>query len=333
MEQENIDYVICQICKENGEIVKSSRLYGAHLKKHGITSEEYKKMYPGAPLTTQNDKKNTSKSSGLHMKTEEYKQMFSEKIKGDKNPNHKSKTTELQRKERSPFSKEFYKDKGMNDKEIESTLEKFREESFKDRILDTQIEYYLNQGYTEEESKKLLKERQTTFTLEKCILKYGEEKGKEVYTERQNKWQNSLLVNGNLKYGYSKASQELFLEILRYYNIDDIKYIYFATKNNEYRLNRETSGIWIYDFTDLKNKKMIEYNGDQYHANPKMFNENDTPHPFRKQYTSKDLWKKDEDKIGAAVKKGFSVFTIWDSEYRKDKEKTIQKCLDFLNLI
>ena len=39
--------------------------------------------------------------------------MFSEKIKGEKNPNHKSNTTDLERKSRSPFSKEFikYKDK------------------------------------------------------------------------------------------------------------------------------------------------------------------------------------------------------------------------------
>jgi hypothetical protein len=35
--------------------------------------------------------------------------MFSEKIKGEKNPNHKSNTTELERKSRSPFSKEFIK--------------------------------------------------------------------------------------------------------------------------------------------------------------------------------------------------------------------------------
>jgi hypothetical protein len=45
------------------------------------------------------------------MKKEIYKKMFSEKIKGKNNPNHKSNTTIEQRIERSPFSKDFYKNK------------------------------------------------------------------------------------------------------------------------------------------------------------------------------------------------------------------------------
>ena len=92
---ENIDYVICKICGE-----KVGRIYGAHLKKHGMTSDEYKKKLPGSPLTTTKDKKNTSKNSGKHMKTDKYKKMFSEMFSGENNPNHKSNTTEQERKER-----------------------------------------------------------------------------------------------------------------------------------------------------------------------------------------------------------------------------------------
>ena len=61
----------------------------------------------------------------------------------------------------------------------------------------------------------------------------------------------------------------------------------------------------------------------------------DTPHPFRKNITSKDIWKKDNDKLDIAQKNGFDVLIIWDSEYRRksklDKEKIIQKCIDFIN--
>lgn len=99
---ENIDYVVCKICG-----IKSGRLYGKHLQTHDITSKEYKEKFPGALLTTQKDKDKTSKNSGKHMKDKKYKKMFSGKFKGDKNPNHKSKTTEKERKERSPFSKDF----------------------------------------------------------------------------------------------------------------------------------------------------------------------------------------------------------------------------------
>jgi hypothetical protein len=75
--------------------------------RHNMTSQEYKSKYPGATLSTKKDSNNTSKHSGLHMKQEKYKKMFSDKVKGEKNPNHKSKTTEKERKERSPFSKDF----------------------------------------------------------------------------------------------------------------------------------------------------------------------------------------------------------------------------------
>lgn len=318
------NYVICQICGE-----KVSRIYGAHLKKHGMTSEEYKKKYTGFPLMCKKDLENTTKNSGKHMKQEKYKKMFSEKIKGEKNPNHKSKTTEKERKERSPFTKDFYKKKGSEN--IEKDLMDFRDSALKDREFDTRIDYYLDRGFSLKESKKLLKERQTTFTLEKCIEKYGKEKGIEIYNNRQEKWQKSLNENGNLKQGYSNISQELFYKLLEYYNIDDKKDIYFATKNEEYRLNKISGGIYIYDFTDIKNKKIIEYNGDQYHANPKIYKSNDMPHPFRKTILAKDIWQKDKKKIITAKKEGFDVLIIWDSEYNKKKKETIRKCLNFLN--
>ena len=45
---------------------------------------------------------------------------------------------------------------------------------------------------TEEQAKNALAERQRTFTLEKCISKYGEEEGLRRFSERQQKWLKSL---------------------------------------------------------------------------------------------------------------------------------------------
>ena len=193
------------------------------------------------------------------------------------------------------------------------------------------IIYWINMGYTEEEAKIKLKERQTTFSLDKCIQKYGEEEGKKIFTERQNKWQNSLNKNGNIRNGFSKISQELFYNILNHYDIKDREYIYFATKNNEYGINKKDGGIYLYDFTDVKNKKIIEFNGDLYHANPKKFISEDNPHPFRKTIKAKDIWEKDNIKIETAKSNGFDVLVVWDSEYRwGKKENIIKKCVDFI---
>jgi very-short-patch-repair endonuclease len=319
---DNSNEVTCRICGR-----KSKRLYGGHLKYHSLTSEEYLRMFPGAPLMASSDKE----KMGKHMKEDKYKKMFREMYIGERNPNHKINTTEEQRKSRSPFSKDFIKYANIDDKE--NVVSNFAKEALKDRVSPLQKEYYLLRGHSEEDSLKMLSSRQSTFSLEKCIEKHGKEEGTKVYTDRQNKWQKSLLENGNLKYGFSSISQELFYSIIsEYTNKVDIIDVYFATKNGEFRLNRVGGSIWIYDFVDIKRRKIIEYNGDQYHANPSMFSINDTPHPFRTGFTSGQIWKKDADKIKVANDNGFEVLVIWDSEYHKNKKETIKKCLNFLEI-
>ena len=64
----------------------------------------------------------------------------------------------------------------------------------------TQIGYWIKKGYTEDEAKALVKQRQTTFTLQKCMIKYGEEEGIKIYNKRNEQWINSRnksLKNGN----------------------------------------------------------------------------------------------------------------------------------------
>lgn len=62
----------------------------------------------------------------------------------------------------------------------------------KRRSYTTRISYYLNKGMTLEEAQKALAERQRTFSLEKCIKKYGEDEGFKRWKERQAKWLETL---------------------------------------------------------------------------------------------------------------------------------------------
>lgn len=196
------------------------------------------------------------------------------------------------------------------------------------------LEYWTHRGYTIEDAKKKVSEYQNKFSLEKCIEKYGEEKGMIIFTERQNKWQNSLTMNGNFRMGYSKISQELFYSILLKYDIKDRDKIKFATHNKEFRLNNPNGGIYIYDFVDEKNKKIIEYHGDMFHANPKKYKQDDTPHPYRKNVKSYQIWESDEKKLAVAKSNNYDVLIIWDSEYRwGNKEKVLEKCIKFLNIL
>jgi len=193
------------------------------------------------------------------------------------------------------------------------------------------VEYWMSKGFLLEESKNKVSEYQNKFSLSKCIEKYGEEEGKKIFTQRQNKWQESLRKNGNMKMGYSKISQELFYNILETYNVEYKDKIKFATHNGEFKLDNPNGGVYIYDFIDVINKKIIEYNGDMYHANPKKYKKDDKPHPYRKTKTSSEIWESDKNKLTAAENNGYKVLVIWDSEYRwGNKEKVIKKCLKFL---
>ena len=240
-----------------------------------------------------------------------------------------------ERRSRSPFSKNFIKYKDLDN--VEEHISKFAKDAIKDRVHATTIEYYLNMGYCEKVAKEMLTERQRTFTLDKCVEKYGEVDGHRKWMDRQENWQKKLLDNGNVKCGYSKISQELFYNILKMYDVDknDMNKIYFATKNKEYFISLKGKGFFIYDYVDMNSMKIIEYNGDLYHANPDIYKEDDYPHPYYKENgpSALETWNKDKIKNDVALENGFDVLTIWDSEYRRDKNKTIEKCLDFLKIL
>jgi hypothetical protein len=236
----------------------------------------------------------------------------------------------------TPSNVEFWINKGFSESESKNIITKnqinaSKHVDYKKRLLPSNFEYWIKKGFSEEESKQKVSESQSTFTLEKCILKYGEEEGREHFTKRQNKWLNSLLTNGNMFIGYSKISQELFYKLLEIYDVNDKNKIYFATHNKEFKIKKEEGGVWLYDFTDIKNKKIIEFNGDMFHGNPNKYKSTDTPHPFRKKITAQDMWDKDKRKIDKAINEGFDVLVIWDSEYRwGNKQEIINRCISFL---
>lgn len=309
---DNKETVTCRICGE-----QCKRIYGKHLKfRHNMTTDDYKRLFPDSPIMALSDKEKTAINSGQHMKTEKYKKMFSEKIKGDKNPNHKNNTSEIERKSRSPFSSKFAKYEGVEN--IEEHISKFVKNAIKDRVSDTTIKYYIDRGYSEEESKNMLKERQRTFTLEKCILKYGFENGYKRWVDRQEKW-----LNNYQRVNYSKISQEMFISIYKeLLNVGFKDKVYFAkldnnnkiheSKNNyEYRLKLNKSYI-LPDFFIPSLNLILEFDGTYYH---------------RDTTENKNREKNRDENI---INSGYKVLHISENEYNNNKELTILKLVNYI---
>ena len=188
-------------------------------------------------------------------------------------------------------------------------------------------EHWIKLGYSEEESKQIIKNYQRTFSREICITKYGKEKGLEIFRKRQEKWQLTLHKNRKMRCGYSQISQDLFNELYKYTTNE----VYYASLNREYTIyNDKNKHAYAFDFTDLTNRKIIEFQGDIYHGNPNLFNENDRPSPWNN-LTAKEMWERDEYKKQIAITNDFDVMQIWEYDFRNKKEEVIKNCLSFLN--
>jgi very-short-patch-repair endonuclease len=180
----------------------------------------------------------------------------------------------------------------------------------------------------DEKYKKFLKSMQGVFTIDWYIKKYGETDGKIKYKERSEKLSKSTYFkkyNMRNKNNWSNISQELFHKIYEIIG-DRFKKIYFGELNHEYSCGVKNHN---FDFVLLDNKKIIEFNGDKFHANPDIYEKYDIPLKFINK-TSEQIWKEDKEKNEKAIKNGFEIKTIWEKEFLKNKEKIILECVEFL---
>ena len=178
---------------------------------------------------------------------------------------------------------------------------------------NTTLEYYLSKGMSEDEAKHALRKRQTTFSLEKCIEKYGEVEGIKRFKERQEKWLSNFK-----RYGFSIVSQNLFWKIFEETKLDCI----FATNNNgtyddehnlEYKVEVETSYVKL-DFYIPSLNKWIEFDGDYWHGEKRGNQERD-------RYREKLIFE--------AIP-GIQLKRVKERDYRKNPEKIVNECVEWI---
>lgn len=273
-------------------------------------------------------KNNVSEEEAEKLKNEKIKiaaNKISKKVSGELNGMHSSKTSQEKRNSISPRNIAFYERKypELSHEEHLKLQKEFFEKNrlaVKNAVKPTNIEYYLNQGMNEDEAREALHDRQATFSLYKCVQQYGETKGLEIFNNRQKIWNKKLQKSFNSgKFTQSPIARELFnliKENLNLINSVEEKYIFNDSLHKGY----------LFDFC-YKNK-LIEFNGDYWHANPLFYG----PKSFikAKNKRAESIWEYDNIKIKTAKDQGYDVLTIWESEYHNNKEATLQKCIDFI---
>jgi len=190
------------------------------------------------------------------------------------------------------------------------------------------IEY--DQLYGDGKYDALKKRMKGVFTLDWFISKYGEKEGSNKYRERCERIKNTThfkTYNTTNKSNVSNISQKLFNILYEDESLNlKNENVYYHHLNHEHACSTGRN----FDFVVLNRKKIIEFNGDKFHANPTMYQPNDTPNPYLPDLKSSQIWTDDANKNQMAVNNGYEVLVIWETEFKNNILNTINKCKQFL---
>lgn len=149
------------------------------------------------------------------------------------------------------------------------------------------------------------------------VNKFGEKKARSIILQR---------LTGINQAGYSKISQELF-QILDE-KLGDGHITHFATK--DYEVEKQYGSLTYkldYFVEDLN--VCVEFNGSIFHADPRLFKDDDHPNPFNKKLTAKAIRQHDfyRYKILEDVF-GIKTIVVWEMDYKHiNIDELIQKIL------
>jgi hypothetical protein len=185
--------------------------------------------------------------------------------------------------------------------------------------------------------------------LDYFIEKFGEEEGKKVYLSL-NKKKAQTLENFIRLYGEIEGKKRY--ETLchkQYSNISKTIFDIIQQRLGDYAIgsrygeNECSINLYFEDGTCrvcypdyLLHTKIIEFNGDYWHANPKFYKENERMKfiiPQKTKYSgdlAKNIWEYDKKKKTTLEKMGYKVKGVWESDYHKNPEKILDECVDFL---
>lgn len=186
-------------------------------------------------------------------------------------------------------------------------------------------EYWIHKkGYTESEAIKKVSELQSK--LSKKSKKF---KGKIRTLESKIKISNSMKAKIAQLGGGSWAKH--FGEFNGNSKIE--REFYFFIKENVNKNVQANVPVSKYIVDVLYDKKIIEFYGDFWHANPKFYCGNELIKSFSINKTANEIWISDCERIDFLKKMGYDVLIIWENDWKKNKQDCIEKIKKFYEII
>jgi very-short-patch-repair endonuclease len=203
------------------------------------------------------------------------------------------------------------------------------------KVANTTIHYWIAKGYSEAEAKDAVSKRQSTFSLEKCIEKYGDEEGRKIWQNRQDRWMKTMssksedeivdIHRRKMSTG-GGVSKESMKRCMKYISFIEGKYgVQYQYGNNEFSIKYSDTNRYFYDFTDTTYKIIIEYHGTKFHVSPKLSEDEKKLWRGLGKYSYEESLERDKHKKKTAEDNGFTVFEIWSDHTNVEVESIFKE--------
>lgn len=300
----------CKICDFEATSLTS------HInRKHGISGDEYKKRFGDGPLAILSD---------------DMKKRISNSVKKLNTVEYRKKLSHAQKNGGSLFTLKYWTNRGLTEKDARLKITEIQKKNAKKSTEKTNysvsswmnIGYWTSRGYTIEEAKKEISNRQSI--LSKRSPKF---RGHTRTSVSKKKISNSVRAMIN------NVGKNVWVKHFGEFNgrskieID----LYEFVKNNICSSVRANYSVDRYIVDIINDRKVIEFYGDFWHANPLYCLAEDLVKiPGTAGVFARNIWSKDRIRIDTLNNLGYDVLIIWETDWRKKKEECIEKIKKFL---
>lgn len=162
-------------------------------------------------------------------------------------------------------------------------------------------------------------------------FKHESKKAAKTVKERYNV-NNARCLGKKSNNSHSKISLKLFFDIYDALLDSLIDSTYWYCFNGEKKFQVGPNKDIYIDFVIDNIKLAIEFNGDYWHANPKIYKENDLlKRPGGKLIKARQIWDWDKFRKEFLEFNGYKLITIWEADYRNNPDLVLQNCLQEIN--
>jgi len=333
----------CKVCGR--QFVKNNII--SHIKhKHNITGEEYKSQY-NSPVLIQSDETKMKLSNAV--KNNSY---YSVQYWINKGMTEEDATIHIHElgKKNSMRRIEYWVAKGYTESEARDKVKSLQ--SSVGKLQRSSKHKWIAEGYSQEDATKIASEhlqQKSTFHIRYWMDRHGmtedEAKGRISSIQKDLSSRSSKFLGKKRTEESKQKISEPIKTLIKKIGVDNwISHFgdfdngrsfleeeifqYVKTKNCSAKHNLM---IGRYNVDIVVENKLIEVFGDYWHANPLLYEEADTIiYPGDARILVSDKWNSDRIRLEYLKTVGYDVLVVWESDWRKNLEKTQQTILDFL---